>query len=498
MKKQLFLFVLMMLPLVVSAEFVKIDGIYYKLNSETKTAEVTSDPDNINNKYSGSVVIPESVISKSARYSVTSIGDFPGGIDLISVTIPESVITIGNDAFGGCAGLTSMTIPESVTTIGNGAFSGCTGLTSMTIPSSATSIGERAFSGCSGLTSVTIGSGVTTIGRDAFRDCSSLTSVNIIDLKAWCNISFGSSFPSHHLYLDGQEVKHLVIPDGVTSISEDAFHRCIGLTSVTIPNSVTYIGESAFMHCTGLTSLTIPNSVITIDHEAFEDCSGLNYIVIGNGVTTIGGETFKDCDNLNYVVIGSGVKTIWGLAFGNNNKLTDVYCYAETVPTTDATAFKKTYIENATLHVPEASVESYKNAIPWSGFGSIVALNGDVVPVTIPKCETPTISFVNGKVTFTCKTDGVEFISQITASDAKNYYDSNIVLTNKYTVNVYASKEGYENSDTVTKEITIGGNSVEGSGVFGDINGDGVVNAADIVQIANIIMGNKVKLVTPL
>jgi hypothetical protein len=159
------------------------------------------------------------------------------------------------------------------------------------------------------------------------------------------------------------------------------------------------------------------------------------------------------------------------------------------VPTTESNTFKKTNIENATLHVPEVSVESYKNTIPWSGFGSIVALNGDVEPIPIPKCETPTISFVNGEITFTCKTDGVKYISQITASDAKNYFDSNIVLTNKYTVSVYASKVGYENSDTVTKEITIGGNSGEGSGVFGDINGDGVVDAADIVQIANIIMG---------
>ena len=104
MKKQLFLFALMMLPLVASAitETVKIDGIYYKLNSEKRTAEVTSDPDYIN-KYSGSVVIPESVISKSARYSVTSIvGAFSGCTDLISVTIPNSVLSIGNGAFSGC------------------------------------------------------------------------------------------------------------------------------------------------------------------------------------------------------------------------------------------------------------------------------------------------------------------------------------------------------------------------------------------------------------
>ena len=491
MKQIILSVLLMMLPLVASAETAKIDGIYYKFNSETRTAEVTNDPDNVNNKYSGSVVIPETVIYRSARYSVTSIvGAFSGCTDLISVTIPESVVTIGNSAFGGCAGLTSLTIPNSVTTIGNSAFARCTGLTSLTIPNSVTSIGESAFSGCSGLTSVTFGSGVTSIGRDVFRDCSSLTSVTIIDLKAWCNISFGSSFPSHHIYMDGQEVTHLVIPDGVTSISEYAFLGCIGLTSVTIPNSVTYIGENAFMKCTGLTSLTIPNSVVTIDHEAFEDCSGLNYIVIGNGVTTIGGEAFKDCDNLNYVVIGSGVTTIWGQAFGNNNKLTDVYCYAETVPTTDETAFKRTYIENATLHVPVASVDAYKTTEPWSGFGTIVGFDGSVDPrQPISKCEAPTISFVDGELTFTCPTEGVEYVCEIKSADAKIYNDRSVVLTNKYIVSVYAIKEGYENSETVTKEIIMGGNSGgEGSGLPGDLNGDGIINTADVVKLVNIIL----------
>ena len=464
--KQIILSVLLMFaPLVASAEIVENDGIYYKLNAETKTAEVTSDPDRIN-EYSGSLVIPESFISKSARYTVTSIGRIIGGIDLISVTIPNTVISIGDGAFSGCSGLTSLTIPNSVT-----------------------SIGERAFYNCSGLTSVTIGSSVTVIGKQAFDGCSRPFSVNILDLGAWCNISLGSAIPSYHILLDGQEANHLFIPDGVTSISEDAFHNCVSLTSVTIPNSVTYIGESAFMNCTGLTSLTIPNSVITIDHEAFEDCRSLNYVIIGNGVTTIGGETFKDCDNLNYVIIGSGITTIGGMAFGNSDKLTDVYCYAETVPTTDENAFKKTYIENATLHVPVASVDAYKAAVPWSGFGTIIGFDGSVDPKPISKCEAPTISFVDGELTFTCPTDGVEYVSEIKSIDAKIYNDRSIVLTNKFIVSVYAIKEGCENSETVTKEITIGGNSGESNGVPGDLNGDGVINAADIVQIVNIIMG---------
>ena len=125
-----------------------------------------------------------------------------------------------------------------------------------------TSIGDEAFRGCSGLTSVTIGSGVESIGGRAFEYCSGLTSVHISDIAAWCKIDFDdfNSNPlsyAHHLYLNGEEVKDLVIPNSVTSIGYLAFYDCSGLTSVTIPNSVTSIGTEAFSGCSGLTSVHI-------------------------------------------------------------------------------------------------------------------------------------------------------------------------------------------------------------------------------------------------
>ena len=144
MKKQLLFILMMLLPMVASAQ-AEIDGIYYYLSSDN-TVSVTSNP----NRYSGSVVIPEKVTYENVEYSVTSIG---GG------------------AFSNCSGLTSVTIPNSVTSIGEWAFNNCSGLTSVTIPNSVTSIGEWAFSFCSSLTSITIPNSVTNIGSNAFYNC---------------------------------------------------------------------------------------------------------------------------------------------------------------------------------------------------------------------------------------------------------------------------------------------------------------------------------------
>ncbi len=148
--KQTFLsFLLMLLPMLASAETVEIGGIWYNLVAKAKLAEVTSNPNisDFTGSYSGSIDIPPSVTYNGQPYSVTSIGygAFSWCSGLTSVTIPNSVTYIG-DAFRYCSGLTSITIPNSVTYIDDWAFSSCTGLTSVTIPNSVTSIGISVFS----------------------------------------------------------------------------------------------------------------------------------------------------------------------------------------------------------------------------------------------------------------------------------------------------------------------------------------------------------------
>lgn len=178
------------------------------------------------------------------------------------VVIPDSVTSIGWEAFSGCTDLTSITIPDSVTNIGYEAFRGCTGLTSITIPNSVTSIDNRAFYNCTGLTSITIPDSVTSIRTEAFRSCTGLTSITI--------------------------------PESVTSIKGYAFCCCSSLSRISIPHSVTSIGAHAFSGCTGLTSITVPDSVTSIGSNAFSGCRRLTNITIGNGVASIGDCAFYD------------------------------------------------------------------------------------------------------------------------------------------------------------------------------------------------------------
>lgn len=365
---------------------------------------------------------------------------------------------------------------------------------------------------------------MASIASGAFQDCTSLASVHISDLFAWCNISFSGAWSNplqyaHHLYLNGEEIKDLVIPTSVTSIGKLAFCGCSGITSVfipnsviqigadafsdcsslnsvtipnsvtdignyafagcssltniTIPTSVTSIGNGAFVSCSALTSVTIPNSLTTISNYAFGWCTGLTSITIPNSVTSIGEGAFTGCIDVTSIVIGNSVNSIGSSAFANCQELTDVFCHAETVPSTNSEAFDGSYVEHATLHVPGVVYESYRTTIPWSSFGTII-----VIP---EKCATPTITFANGKVRFACETEDVEFVPTVTCTPNQLQNGNELAIGGTFTVSVYAVKEGYDNSDTATMAINVS--------QMGDLNGDGQVSIADVTSLVNIILG---------
>ena len=326
---------------------------------------------------------------------VTAIANnaFKGCKTIKSVVIPDTVKSIGSYAFGNCEALTSVIVPDSVESIARHAFYECDSLQSITLPfvggskddaenghfgyvfgaknfsmnktfipetlntvviTGGSTISKNAFYRCEYITSVAIPESVTSIGASAFNECVALKSIYITDLAKWCNINFETFnneplFPAYDLYLNGELVKELVIPDSITSIKSYTFYNCNSLTSVVIPEHVTSIGLGAFQGCSNIKSMaltfvgetkdgtenthlgyifgaetadytkhfiseSLTDIIITgsadIPHNAFENCGCLKTIMILGDVKNIGEKAFYYCYNLTNVVIPATVTNI--------------------------------------------------------------------------------------------------------------------------------------------------------------------------------------------
>ena len=265
------------------------------------------------------------------------------------------------------------------------------------------------------LKSVTVGNSVTSIGDDAFFHCTGLEEVHINDIAAWCNIDFGGDYGANplcyadRLYLNGQLVTELVIPDSVVGIKSYAFQYCSALTSVVIGDGVTSIGGSAFENCTGLANLVIGDGVARISSTAFENCSSLASIVVAeentvydsrnscnaiietatntlvsgcqntvipDGVTGIGSYAFYGCSALADIVIPSSVKSIAYYAFYNCKGLANVTSLipADELFTLNSSAFYDVDKNSCTLYVPYGAKDTYASTAGWSGFKNIVEM----------------------------------------------------------------------------------------------------------------------------
>ncbi len=283
--------------------------------------------------------------------TITSIGHyaFDDCDNLEYVNIPDGVKSFGVGAFRYCYALKEITIPENITTITTYTFWGCSSLTRITLPSILTSIGESAFRQCSGLTSIVIPNSVTSIAAEAFANCTALKGVYITDLEAWCKISFAGYrsnplYYAYNLYLNGSLVTNLVIPDSITTIKPYAFRACRSITSVTLPSSLTSIGDYGFMACSNLQNVEIPDGVTSVGGSSFENCTSMSEVTIGSGSTSIGTNSFKGCTSL-----------------------AKIYSRATTPPTVQSNTFESVPT-TCVVYVPSASVSAYQSATYWSNF----------------------------------------------------------------------------------------------------------------------------------
>ena len=325
-------------------------------------ANVTQLPNSIFGvSYSSISYSPNIITVNFAEGSVCesiSYGAFSYCSSLISITIPESVISIGNYAFQRCSSLESIEISSNVTSISDYAFCGCSSLTSITIPDSVTSIGSHAFENCSSLTSVAIPNSVTSIDAYAFSYCNSLISIEVDpsnpnyssedgvlfnkDKTTLIQYPIGSTQTSYSVpegvtivdyatFGRNQSLVSIKIPEGVTEIKSNAFFGCSNLTSITIPESVTSIGSYAFQECRSLTSITLPDSVTSINNATFSRCSSLTSITIGEEVTNINSSAFYACEELTSIKIPDSVTNIGNYAFQSCFSLNDVIVESDNI-----------------------------------------------------------------------------------------------------------------------------------------------------------------------
>ena len=375
-------------------------------------------------KPSGDLVIPETIHSGGADWTVTEIMDGAFRESAItSVVIPNTVTTIGNHAFYLCTSLSgTVVIPNSVNTVGYTAFCRCdrmtevvlpekdvtygnecfmtTGLTgTLVLPEGLTVVSEGMFRNNDKLTHVVIPQTVTTIKSDAFSYCGTLETVQIPSSVTTIN---GNPFYSCEkiesvtveagnpvYYFENNCVinqltntvvigcKNSVIPEGVVAIGPYAFGQC-GLTHMLdIPSSVTAIGTHAFMSCNDLGSLVIPETVTDIAPEAFI-YARFSTVTLPQTMDTIPYRLFGMCQWMGEVTIPESVSYIDRLAFSWCTKLKKIYVYNPIPPMVNAAQVYYHSFDlvprSATIYVPQGSLSAYQNAPGWNEFTNIVEM----------------------------------------------------------------------------------------------------------------------------
>ena len=497
MKKLLVIWLMLLSMMAYAYDFEK-DGIYYNITSlQNLTVDVTSG----DNPYSGNITIPESVIYADKVFKVTGIAERGfANSGITGINLPNTITDLKIEAFAGCYNLVSLSIPGSVTSFQRGVLLGCYNLSDVRIEDSDNSLH---------MSMVTIYSN----GYSSFRDCN-LKSVYV-----------GRSLTSGH---NGDQ--------GIFSNHKE-------LTKVEFGEKIEAIAGGMFYLCTGIEKIVFSKNIKSIGWSAFYGCTSLCDVYLNEGLEIIGGEAFRGCKQLKSIVLPSTLNSIETNVFYDATSINSIVCKATVPPTIYESTFAGITYLNAILHVPTSTESLYKEASGWKDFVNItesglykltylidnefyksyeleydaaitpeaaptkegytfsgwseipetmpaydVTVTGTFTKIVLGKCATPTIAVKDGKLTFSCETEGVKFKYDIQANGSSSGEGNVLDITPSYAVKVYATKDLYEDSDVATATIKI---------IKGDVNDDGEVDIADAVKIVNLVVGKIPALARP-
>lgn len=371
--------------------------------------------------------------------TITSIGyqAFYNCDKLRDIVLPASVKTIEANAFNSSDNLKNITLNEGLETIGNGAFNWCSNeLVSITLPSTLKTLGYEVFQHCNMLKEITIPDGVTSIGHSLFENCSSLERVQLPATLA--------AIP-YEMFYNCYALRSINIPSTVKSIGESAFRNCDALTSVTIPQGVETLGNYAFFNCDNLLSVSIPEGITSIPYQAFDDDYALTTVSLPSSLVTISERAFNTCRSLTTVTIPENVISIGKYAFTECDKLTSVYCLPTTPPEmssdNDGHAFSDA-LQRATLYVKAGALNNYKNSTRWDEFQTKQTIDNLF-------CEQPTFSLADYVLTMSTATVGATIYYTTDGTDpttGSTQYTTPIPFLKNGTVRAIAVKDGMVNS----------------------------------------------------
>lgn len=380
----------------------EVDGVFYNITSiEEKTVEVTFSSEL--NYQQRKVVIPAEVDWNGYHFSVKGIStwafcktNYPNKVD--SLIISHGIEYIKKYAFQS-ANFSMISIPNTIKSIGDGAFGG--------------------------------------------KYIANTTDFYVEDYNWLCSSGLFDSYPVKNIYVNNVKLtENLVIPDGVKCIREKTFSRLNWIKTLKISGSVEYVDAAAFEECENLEKVEIEEGVKELYGNVPKDLPGWTY------------GAFAKCYKLKIVILPSSISVLKDGCFSDSHNLKEVYCYIAD-PFSINSCFSNGQYLSTTLKIPLGTLAKYQNTEGWKKFVNIdecLMPRNPILP-SYEKCATPTISYNNGKLTFKSDTEGAICHSTITDDDIKSYDDDDIQLGVTYNISVYATKEGFMNSETTTATL---------------------------------------------